>query len=677
VLKFGSRRRVLAAVITLAGLAGAAVATPAFAAAPRQRIDLRVLVLSDGGSGVDTIVAQFDREGVPYTTVNLTAPNRPQITAASLADSVNGIRRAKYQGVVVPNETAVSGPEATALADFEREFGVRQIIAYTSANAAVGESTAWSGVLDGTGMTVTAAAKAAGFGYLNGSVGIDDRDAGVDESYGYLGAAAPPAGATFTPFVTGAKDGASGSLMGVYTHDGREDLVITLAMNRVQNHGMVLGHGLVQWLTKGVHLGHWRNWFSVEVDDVFLPDDRWHTGANCTVGDDCNPGHDPNVTPYNTEIRMVPADVTKLVQWQQANGVKLDIAFNGEGSVDAGATDPLTQSMLANKAQFRWLNHTYSHDYLGCVQDFSTTPWQCATTNGAIQWVSQADITNQIRNNVTWAQGKGIPLDATEVVTGEHSGLKSLPQMTTDNPNLAPALQTAGIRTLASDASRESTSRVVGPATTEPRWPMNIYYNVATVGEEVDEYNWIYTRRADGGSGICEDNPGTSTCISPLSTDGFAGYIVPTETRIAYDHIVSTSPSPHYAHQSNLTEDRVLYPVLESVLAKYRATYTAATPVVNATLTACSLQRKRQNAWAPVRQTADVEAYTLDGRLTVVNHGSTVDTPITVPAGTRTVTLSLLGVELLGGEYGDAYGTERSAWKSLAHNGQQLLRLPG
>src|SRR6185369_2554567 len=222
-----------------------------------------------------------------------------------------------------------------------------RIIAYTWANPAVGLTTTWSGTLDGAQLTVTDAAKASGFGYLKGSLDIDNRDPGVAESYGYLAAAA--AGAGFTPLVsaTAPGGGPSGALMGVYAHDGREELVVTLAMNRFQTHAMVLGHGLVQWLTKGVHLGHWRNWFSVHVDDVLLPDDRWHTGANCTVGDSCNVARDPGQYPYNTTIRMNATDVDTLIAWQNARGVKLDLAFNGEGSVDAGPADPLTAKLVA------------------------------------------------------------------------------------------------------------------------------------------------------------------------------------------------------------------------------------------------------------------------------------------------------------------------------------------
>ncbi|WP_238010835.1 hypothetical protein KZZ52_03915 [Dactylosporangium sp. AC04546] len=668
-MKFRVRRRIVAGALALVGAAGIALAQPALAAAPKQRIDLRVLVLDDGSTGIDMLRAQLDREGVPSTTVALGTEGRPQITAAYLADSVSGTRRAKFQGVVVPNESAVAGAEATALADFEREFKIRQIDAYTWANPAVGLDLAWSGTLDGAAMTVTDAGKAAGFGYLAGTVRIDDRDPQVIESYGYLGK--PAAGATFTPLVTGATRGANGSLLGVYEHDGREELVVTLAANRNQTHAMELGHGLVTWLTRGVHLGITRNFFSVHIDDVFLPDDRWDTVHNCTVGDDCNPQRDPAVLPYNTTIRMTPDDVRAAIAWQRANGVKLDMVFNGGGSVEAGAGDPLTSAYLTNKAQFRWINHTYEHPYLGCVQDFSVTPWRCTT-----QWVSQADITAQIRNNADWARGRGIAIDAAELVTGEHSGLRTLPQMPADNPNLAPALNATGIRYIASDASREQAARAVGNATTVPRFPMNIYYNVATVAEEVDEYNWIYTSRADGGSGICEANPATSTCIDPLDASGFREYIVPTEARIAYDHVVSGNPAPHYAHQSNLAEDRVLYPVLDAILARYRATYTAATPVVNPKFAETAQQNARVAAWRAAVQNGSIEAYTLDGRVTIVNKGATVDVPLTTPNGTKLVTLSLLGLEVGGGAFGDAYGGERSAWRSVPRNGQQLLRLP-
>ena len=94
---------------------------------------------------------------------------------------------------------------------------------------------------------------------------------------------------------------------------------------------------------------------------------------------------------------------------------------------------------------------------------------------------------------------------------------------------------------------------------------MNVFYNAGRAAEQVDEYNWIYTSRAHGGSGICEDNPATTTCLAaPLDTaTGYADHIVPLEARIALGHVLANDPRPHYVHQSNLAEDRIAYPVLD------------------------------------------------------------------------------------------------------------------
>ncbi|HET6213063.1 MAG TPA: hypothetical protein VFE14_09365 [Micromonosporaceae bacterium] len=669
------RRTATIAVLAAGSVLGAA--TPAVAYANSVHVNLRMLVVTDGRPNVSAITAQLDREGVPYDLVDMSRADRPVLTTAFLEGSSGGVPVARYQAVVLPHESALPPDELAALAAYEQQYGIRQADAYTWANPGVGLNfAAWTGTVDGMTATVAPAGITAGFGYLNGPIPLDDVDPAVAESFGYL---ATPASAAFTPLVTAPvpdHPGTAGSLLGAYAHDGREELVVTVSMNQNQTHTKVLAHGIVEWLTRGVHLGFWRNWFSLHIDDVFLPDDRWHTGANCTVGDNCNPQRDPSIEPYATPIRMVPADVDALLAWQRANGLKLDMTFNAEGSVDAGGADPLSAKLLANRAELRWLNHTYGHAYLGCVQDFGTVPWHCATdpTTGAIRWVSRADIRAQISQNTQWASAHSISLDPRELVTGEHSGLRTLPQMPVDNPNLGPALSDTGVRFIAADNSRDPAPRAVGPALTVPRYPMNIYYNVGTVAEEVDEYNWIYTSTADGGGGICEANPATSTCIAPLTPADFAGYLVPLEARIALGHVVSDDPRPHYAHQSNITEDRVLYPVLDAMLAGYRSRYAANTPLLNPRMAEISAQLRRADAWRAAVAAKRVDAYLRDGRITVVNKGGgAVEVPITAPAGTRVVTLSLLGIELLGKEYGEAYGGSRSGWSTLAFTGTQLL----
>jgi hypothetical protein len=114
--------------------------------------------------------------------------------------------------------------------------------------------------------------------------------------------------------------------------------------------------------------------------------------------------------------------------------------------------------------------------------------------------------------------------------------------------------------------------------------------------------------------------------------------------------------------------------VLDAVLARYRATYTSATPVINPKFAESALQNRRQAAWSAASRT--VEAYLLDGKVTVTNQGQrAVDVPLTMPAGTKYITASLLGVEVAGSAFGDAYGGERSEWRSVGQGAQQLLRV--
>jgi hypothetical protein len=191
---------------------------------------------------------------------------------------------------------------------------------------------------------------------------------------------------------------------------------------------------------------------------------------------------------------------------------------------------------------------------------------------------------------------------------------------------------------------------------------MSNYFNVGKKSEMVDEYNWIYTSRADGGSGICEDNPATVTCIQPLDTaTGYDEHIVPVDSRITESHILANDPRPHYVHQSNLAEDRILYPMLDKILGDYREAFAANTPLVNSRMADLGAELRRQSSWRTAMN--NVTAYVQDGKVTVVPP-SGVAVPITAPEGTRD-TSGLLGW-LLGGPYGDQYAGERSGYKTTS-----------
>ncbi|MEV6105530.1 hypothetical protein AB0M28_12560 [Streptomyces sp. NPDC051940] len=642
--------------------AGAAAVSITFAlpssgsgAETAPRVDLRLLVVDDGGPAVGAIADELKSAGTPYTAVRLDDAGRPRIDAAFLSDTVDGRKRAKYQAVVLPNDNpfGAGSSEMDALASYEKTFGIRQIDAYTYARPEVGlQAPAYSGSLDGVTAQLTAAAKSGPFGYLRGAVPFEDNDPQIGESYGY---AAQPAGPEFTPYV---EVPGQGSIVGEYVHDGRRELVVTFVYNQYQQQFRLLARGMVEWATQGIHLGADRNYFAVHVDDVFGADDRWNTEYNCTPGDvDCStPG-----LPQNP-IRMTKADAQYAKSWSAAAGLTLDMVYNGGGSevfkAANGGADPLTDQLVADRAAYRWTNHTLDHTYLGCVQDVSVVPWRCATdTAGNTQWVTRDHITQQIADNRAWGQRKSLPLVTGELVTGEHSGLKTLPQQPTDNPNLGPALNLTGITSLASDNSRESGQRQIAGARTVPRFPMNVFYNAGRAAEQADEYNWIYARRADGGSGICEDNPLTTTCLpAPLDTaTGYQSYIVPIETRIALGHVTANNPRPHFIHQSNLAEDRIAYPVLDAVLARYRALFADNTPVVNDRQRDLGTELTRRADWAAAVAAGKVTAYRVGDTVTIKAPAG-VKATATMPPGTRQTAL------LYSAPFGAAYAGLTSGW---------------
>ncbi|MFD7584098.1 hypothetical protein ACFV84_01460 [Kitasatospora sp. NPDC059811] len=636
------------------------------------RIDLTILVIDDGGPSVAAITAELKNQGTPYKVVNLNDTNRPIINSAFLSDTVNGQPRGKYQGIVLPNENPFpnSAAEMTAIAGYEAAFGIRQIDAYTFASPAVGLNYAvnpgYYGTLDGFQGATTTAGTSGPFGYLKGSVPFEDNDPTVSESYGYLATplANLPAGASFVPLVDAAIPSTTsrGSLVGEYTHDGRKELVVTFVYNQYQQQYRLLARGMVDWITQGVHLGYDRNYFAAHVDDVFLADDRWDTVLKCTPGDvTCPPGTPDTANP----IRMTPDDAQHLKQWQTANNFTLDMVFNGGGSEDWKAdhqttVDPTVNQMIADQNSYRWVNHTYSHPYLGCVQDVTVVPWRCTKDSaGKTVWTDQNTISGQIKDNFDWAAKNGLKVDPQALVTGEHSGLLTAPQETSDNPNLAPALAANGIKFTGSDASREPAQRAVGSSTlTVPRYPMNVFYNAGTAKEEADEYNWIYTSKANGGSGVCENNANSTCLTQPLDANtGFQSYIVPLEARIDLGHVLSNDPRPHFIHQSNLSEDRILYPVLEKILGTYRSLHADNTPIVNLGEREIGQEFQRRAAWNSAVSAGQVTGYRV-GNTVTVNAPAGVQVQATMPTGTSQ--------KLVIGStaFGSSYASTISGWVS-------------
>jgi hypothetical protein len=691
------RRRALRSIAVGAAVAAASTGLgilPAQAASG-QRVNLRVLVVANADPQPTAWATELGREGIPYTMVTVGAAGRPTVDAAFLEDSTG--TTANFQAVILPNQAGggLSADEMTALSAYEAKYGVRQVDGYEWTNPNLGLNYAtYTGPLDGGSMTVTPDGLSGPFTYLKGSLPIDNFDPAQTETFGYLSTplATLPVGQTFTPLLNATSpDGVTtGVLAGVFAHDGREELVMAGSYNESMQWFNEVAPGMVSWATRGIHLGYQRNYFNVQVDDVFLPDGRWSVSGNCTPGDNCV---DSTVT--TTDIKMSPADVTNLVNWQNTRGFKLDMVFNGGGAELAKApvagestSDPAANTaFLTNQSQFRWINHTYTHAYLGCIQIAPTVAgqdWHCATTatdsprqdpevasqldpttkvyyaaqnstSGTPGTPTSYDVTEQVGDNITWATTNGLTnFDKTELVTGEHSGLASLPEMPNDNPFLAPALTALGVKYTASDASREADTRVLTGSSiaTVPRHPMNIFYNAGTYQDEVDEYNWIYTSKANGGSDICTANPATSTCITPLdatseatATTSFNSYIKPIEVRNALKYVLTNDPRPFYAHQSNLAEDGILYPVLDGIVSTYTSVYNATgTPLVQTGLTGQYQALSRMNAWKAAATSVDGYVDSAGVHLPATS----VSVPVTLPAGSTGATLESYAGSLSG-----------------------------
>lgn len=97
--------------------------------APSPGIDQKVLVVTDGTQWVEAILQKLAVEGVPTAVVDLSDAGRPFITADFLADTVAGNPHAKFDRVVLPNNSPadLSTAEKDALASFERSFRVHQV----------------------------------------------------------------------------------------------------------------------------------------------------------------------------------------------------------------------------------------------------------------------------------------------------------------------------------------------------------------------------------------------------------------------------------------------------------------------------------------------------------------------------------------------------------------------
>ena len=410
--------RLLAMLMSAVSVAAASVSiTPAVAGAA-QRIDMKVLVLGTSTTEPDLVSwqAALQREGVPFETIITSAGHAP-ITAATLSSTMsNGTQEARYQAVIVSvaslpvcGETCtstLSQTEWTALEEYEQTFNVRQITGDTFPSATYGLNPyTVAGALDGVQGTLTTEGNTI-FPYLKGPVKMDTGTFGYEATP--LATQVP--GASFSTLLAGPGGSA---LVGVYTHpNGVQEMVETFNQNANQLQAELLRHGALNWVTRGVYFGDQRNYYEAHIDDNFLADDSWNTTTHAT-----------DFTPANA-IREVPTDVTFAANWAKEHNFRIDMLFNGGGSVQYAeghsGSDPLLTAFQANKNSFGWVSHTWDHPNIdiGCA----TQSYIEAELNQNNSWSTSSLGLTQLKE-ATATYGNNNP---SVIVTGEHSGLANL-----------------------------------------------------------------------------------------------------------------------------------------------------------------------------------------------------------------------------------------------------------
>lgn len=533
----------------------------------------------------------LSRAGVPFDAIAL-----KDLLEPIEFDGEHG--ESRFQGIILAEaglmDIALDGSARAGLERLERAHGLRRLIAYAYPGPELGLSAPrWSGRLEELEATLTPSGRRV-FPYLQDRLPIDPG------SWAYLASA--ESASRFETLVAG-PDGSA--LVGIHRRDdGREEMVQTFDANFAQVQGQLLRAGQLAWLTGGTYIGFERNYLSIQIDDVLAGNHSWRVDT-----------HESDRRPESS-LRMTAADARHAARWARSRGVRLDLAYNGAGSVQYGAaasggSDSLLAALLADRDAFGWINHTFAHRNL--------------------DELGQAEIEAEIERNFSWASEVGIGFEPNTLVTGAHTGLANLaatpprPQ----NPHLRAALAAQRIRYLACDASRAYPARqgesawppgstfMIGTAVAVPRHPTVLPHDAATPSQVLDRL------RSEGHVGV--------TSFSQ---------VVDAEARRVFRSVVSNDPRPHYFHQSNLmcasdrtgteTTPGIFYALVDAVLERCRAHLSNDVVLLQPSLSESGRLLLRLQAWRDVLAIGSIRAYLEPTRVVLINDSRVqLEAPIT------------------------------------------------
>ena len=613
-------------------------------------VEMRILLL--GGDGTDlsyqAMRSFLDHVGVPYDAVPMfdrgsnTIRPLPPLTTSS---------QGLYQGIILSTDnlaferspgawdSALTPAAQTALENYMRSHKVRLLSYYTFPTPALGMQ--FSQVLS-TGdttpglMTVTSAGVSV-FPYLTRQDPIK-----VFRSYSYLATPVQASGETTRSVLT-----MNGGTVGVLhtKADGREYLALTVDNNVNFQHSMLLHYGLVNWVAKGIFLGHRKIYLTPQNDDLFLSSELFVAT-------------DPYCQPNCPERRIAGADLNRVANWQdswtsraQTQRFKVTIAYNGFGATTAGGAatnDSLVNSARNHANKFFWVSHTYDHENLDCYQRW--------LNGGNCRPATYDDALFEITQNVAVANTLRLNLDRASMVTPEISGLY--------NAEFLRAAAAQGLRYMVSDTSRgdllparpnEGVYSTIQPNILFiPRRPTHIYYNTSSgltgvAGSLPDEFNWFY-----GPNGIFR-LPGGEPFFSSNQT---YAQIIERESEALLTYMLRYEMYPSMYHQANFW--------------RYESSKTLFTDVLDATL-----RKFTRLSNLPVISLAQSEIGRLMAERMTYNGAGVraILTPgvnITFTA-TRTARVPVTGICKAGCE---TYGSQRLSTISVAAGQATVVALP-
>lgn len=648
-----------------------------------QSLQLKVLVISAEGVASRpsylAITSVLDQIGVPHDRIVLKGVNATalQLVPGTLHD---GAGNGKYQGIILETgdlayeqrpgyyPSAMTAAQWAMLRQYQTDFGVRSATMYTRPAVTVTDDGVYpldvaygltsAGVVVATdARPVTATFTASGrdvFDYLNSASPILFKTGNGTDLFTYP--STPVSSASVVPLLL-TTDGVN-SMASVYTApEGWQNLTLSADGNPDLTHSLLLGYGVVNWVTKGVFLGERKVYMTAQPDDIMIPDELWDPVSKTTPGG-------------TFRHRNTGTDYNRLVAWQAGfrsdplmAAFRLEMPFNGVGYNTTNpdylnpweAFDTLSPAIRANPNAFRWINHTWDHTKLDPKDGFTPTV---------------ASITSQLAWNHELAIGQrsGDPSDALapKVVFGlyernafiqpEISGLES--------PVFWEAAQKFGLRYILMDTSKAYSNFLPTRTTVEdippntgytssmdtfvpgnprifiiPRYPTNLYYNVSTPAEWVSEYNHFY-----GANGIVPPPPGQASWFGGDST---YEQILDRESEVLLRYMLKFHASSWMFHAANLrayqsdSNRSALSDLLDRVAAKYRSMYQL--PVLSPSQTEIGRIMQARMAYNAA------VAGGLSARLVYGAHGNTLE--LQNPSGVS-VAVPVTGLATQGTVYG-------------------------